>query len=422
MAQEKKQPELALPALRGVMGDWTYYSCLMDIDEIARRVNYADEIHENKNLSDMIQRQIKLGRGSQISEYLRSQNERFFNSLVVATYGGEPSWHEMNDIRNKSDRPELQNLSKETIESIGFLTFRGDERLFALDGQHRLAGIKKLLRDGFNQDPSDQISVIFVGHKETKRGLEKTRRLFTTLNKTAKPVTKGDIIALDEDDVMAICVRSLIEKTKMFSGSRIAFVASNNMPVKNNTALTTIGNLYDTLATLFTKSDFELKEKKAELQRVRPSDEVLDSYFRYAKSYFSLLGKHFEELDTFFKANDTTTVVSGYRGSHGGNALFRPIGLEIFTLIIVTLTRDMSLQQAVKLAARLPRELTEEPFAELMWNTKTSTIVNTHKVTLREILLYMLGKQSKNYPEKKLLERYRQETGNDEAELPAKVV
>ena len=413
---------IALPALRGIMGDWVFYSCLMDIVEISKRVRYAEEIHQNKMLSDMIQRQLKTGRSEQIARYLETQSERFFNSLVVATYGGQPNWHALSDVRSRSEKPELKDLDDETVSSLGFLTLGGDEELFALDGQHRLAGIKKLVKEGIDQDPYDELSVIFVAHRDSVKGLERTRRLFTTLNKTARPVSKGDVIALDEDDAMAICVRWLIEKTKMFSGSRIAFVASNNMPVKNNTALTTIGNLYDVLTTLFTKSDFDLKEKKAELQRVRLSDEVLDSYFRYAKNYFSLLGKHFEELDAFFSADDTTEVVSGNRGSHGGNALFRPIGLEIFTLIIVTLTRDMSLQQAVKLAARLPRELTEEPFAELMWNTKTSTIVNAHKVTLRETLLYMLGRQSKNYPEKKLLERYRQETGNEAAGLPEQVV
>ena len=56
------------------------------------------------------------------------------------------------------------------------------------------------------QDPFDEVSVIFVAHEATSQGLERTRRLFTTLNKTDRPVSKGDIIALDEDDVVAICV------------------------------------------------------------------------------------------------------------------------------------------------------------------------------------------------------------------------
>lgn len=86
MSNKKRQ--MALPALRGVMGDWVYYSCLMSMDDVSDRISYANEIHSNKHLSDMIQRQLTRGRSEQIARYLENQKERFFNSLVVATYGG----------------------------------------------------------------------------------------------------------------------------------------------------------------------------------------------------------------------------------------------------------------------------------------------------------------------------------------------
>ena len=417
---KKKTNQIVLPALRGIMGDWVFYSCLMNMREINDRVRYAEEFHGNEQLSDMIQRQLNCGRSAQIAQYLTTQKERFFNSLVIATYGGEPSWHALSDVRNKTNDADLKDLSDETIESIGFLTFRGDESLFALDGQHRLAGIKKAIKDGIDQDPYDDLSAIFVAHQTTSKGLERTRRLFTTLNKTARPVSKGDIVALDEDDAMAICVRWLIEKTKLFRGERIAFVASSNMPVKNTTSLTTIVSLYDILTILFTKMCFDYRESKANLQRARPSDEDLESYFDYAKKYFSLLRKYFDELDEFFDADNTNGVVSKYRGSHGGNALFRPIGLEIFALIIAKLNGDHSLTQSVKLASKLPRNLLEAPYAGLMWNTSTSTIVNSHKVTLREVLLYMLG--DSKYSDTTLLARYRKDTGDESAVLPDLVV
>ena len=53
-----KAREIVLPALRGVMGDWVYYCCLMNLGELSSRVQYAEEIHNNKALSDMIQRQL----------------------------------------------------------------------------------------------------------------------------------------------------------------------------------------------------------------------------------------------------------------------------------------------------------------------------------------------------------------------------
>src|SRR5690625_6242423 len=113
----------------------------------------------------MIQRQLKRGRSDEIAAYLETQKERLLNSLVVATYGGEPNCHALSDVRSKKDS-ELEKLDEETISSIGFLTFRGDENLFALDGQQRLAGIKKAIKDGVDQDPYDELSVIFVAHKD----------------------------------------------------------------------------------------------------------------------------------------------------------------------------------------------------------------------------------------------------------------
>jgi len=417
-----KLPELVLPALRGVMGDWVYYSCLMDLRELSLRVHYAKEVHKNKALSDMIQRRLESGRDEIIAEYLRLQPQRFFNSLVIATYDGQPNWYGLSKVRNKGDEDALKDLREETVGSVGFLTLRGDEKLFALDGQHRLAGIKKAIHDGLEQDPYDEVSVIFVAHKGTDVGLARTRRLFTTLNKTAKSVSKADIIALDEDDVMAICVRHLIEETELFGADRIAYVASNNMPGANQASLTTIGNLYDVLAILFTRAKSEIRGNRHDLQRVRPDDSKLDAYFNYAEDYFVQLRKNFMELEEFFSAPDTTDVVNKYRGSHGGKALFRPLGLHIFTTLVARLTKDMSLPEAVELASKLPRDLAEEPFAGLMWDPSKRTVSNVHRTTLREILGYMIGANSSRFTEEVLLERYRLGIGDEKAKLPSRLV
>lgn len=416
----KKKKGIVLPALRGIMGNWIYYSCLMSIEEIGKRVSYADEIHKNKKLSDMIQRSLKAVRSEQISEYIRTQDERFFNSLVVATYGGQPNWNAIDNLRSKGREDFVGGLSEETVNSVGFLSLNGSEKLFALDGQHRLSGIKKAIRAGLDQDPPDDLSVIFVAHKTSPKGLQRTRRLFTTLNKTAKPVSKGDIISLDEDDVMAICVRRLIEETKLFSDERIAFVASNNLPTTNTKSLTTIGNLYDVLTTLFTNVETDLKQTKADLTRACPDDERLKKYFELSKKFFLLLEKQFGALAEFFSATETEAVVRKHRGSHGGDALFRPIGLAIFTEIIAKLSKSHSLEKSIRLAGLLPTKLTDVPFEGLMWSSASQRIDNSYKVTLREVLLYMLD--DSKWTDATLVERCRRDLGDDLAELPEKVI
>ena len=154
---------------------------------------------------------------------------------------------------------------------------------------------------------------------------------------------------------------------------------------------------------------------------MRPDDETLDKYFKYAERYFLQLGKNFKALDEFFSAKNTQPVVKKYRGNHGGHVLFRPIGLEIMTRVIARFTKDMSLARAVKLAAELPDSLNEEPFQWLMWEPNKKIMLNGHKVTIREVLLYMVGKNAKNYTEATLLERYQRETVDDTAKLPEKI-
>lgn len=410
---------LVFPALRGVMGDWVYYSCLMDLPTLAMRVDYATDIHKSTQLSDMIQRQLKENRAAEIAEYLQTQSERLFNSLVVATYGGDPNWHALSSVNSPAGTAdELSNLTDDTLASIGFLTLRGDERLFALDGQHRLAGIKTAVVQGLSQDPFDQLPVVFVAHRDDQLGLQRTRRLFTTLNKTAKPVSKGDTIALDEDDVMALSVRWLVdEEGDLFRGERVAFVANNNLPVSNQSSLTTIGNLYDVLGIFFTRADTNLKKAKSYLGKTRPADPDLHAYFAFAKDIFVRLRYHFHELDEFFSAENTIPVVQRYRNV---NALFRPVGLEAFATIISHLSTAMPLADAFDLAAKLPRALASPPYSGLMWNPTRETVSNRHKVTVRELLLYMLGRSTLTPTQ--LLDRYRKETEDSTIELPQRVI
>ena len=110
----------------------------------------------------------------------------------------------------------------------------------------------------------DELSIIFIAHKTNPEGMKRSRRLFTTLNKYAAQVSKGETIALDEDDTMAITVRKLVTENYMFMEDRILNNATDNVPKSNQTCLTTIGNLYDLLDILFTKVYVISKEEGAD--------------------------------------------------------------------------------------------------------------------------------------------------------------
>ena len=68
-----------------------------------------------------------------------------------------------------------------------------------------------------------------------------------------------------------------------------------------------------------------------------------------------------EEWSEFFGADDAKPVVAKYRGRHGGSALFRPVGIEVFMRVVAELTQKMSIPEAIELSSALPRTLSEPP-------------------------------------------------------------
>jgi DNA sulfur modification protein DndB len=398
------QEPLLMPALRGSFGDWIYYACLMPISEVGARVQYAEEIHPNKALSELIQRSLEGPRARQIAEYLSSTKERFFNSLVLATYGGHPEWLEIGDFKTATRPDILRQVSESAMDTIGFLRLMGTEKIFAVDGQHRLAGIKKWLEDEPDRH-SEMVSVLLVGHKKSAKGLERTRRLFTTLNKTAVPVRKRDIIALDEDDAMAIIARRLVERNPSFEDPKIAVIASQNIPVTNRESLTTISSLYDILKLLFMYVKGQRSDRG--LRFNRPSDEQLNFFEQLATSYFDAVGRNFKPVGDVFKSKQPARVTEQFRGPHGGHLLFRPIGLEMFTRAVIDVARqtETDLPRAVGLLRSIPTDLAEAPYFGVIWDPNRQIMIPQGKVLARELLRHMAGLPLED--ERKLYDQYR---------------
>ena len=383
---------LYLSSLRGIIGDWTYYPCLMKFRDIAERVNLAEEIYQSKTLSELVQRELRRHRGKEIKTYLIQQKQRFFNSLIVAVYEGEPNWYGITNLR-PNKKLDVHKVPDEVIESIGFLGLNGRERLFALDGQHRLVGIKEAVKEN-PELGDDELTVIFIAHQTNSVGKERSRRLFTTLNKNAKPVSKGEIIALDEDDAMAITVRRLVMGNPMFMEDRILNNATNNIPTSNSTCITTIGNLYDLLGILFTKiyvisQKKRLADIKNELTKVRLSDKMLDKHYKNACDYFIRLTNSFSPLTEFRTTPDYSAIVKKYRYLGGGNILFRPIGLTIITEIISTLVKEHPLDRCFELVAKLPTDLTAEPYNGIIWHPTQQKIIRGKTLVREPIALHV---------------------------------
>lgn len=368
---------LLIPCMQGTIGDWVTYTCLMRLADIAELVSYADDIHKNKKLSCLIQRELKKDRQKEIGEYLLTEKEAFLNSLVVAIYDGQPKWHRFDTITAKQDLLVFE-APDYALECMGYLSLSRDEKIFALDGQHRLSGIQYALMK--NSDlGKKQIPVTFLPHYNDSEGLKRTRRLFTTLNKKAKPVDKAAIISLDEDDVCACTTRYLVEDSDLFNGEEIKYQANNNVSYTDTEVLTTIGNLYDLVKEIL-KNIKRIPSKN--IENYRGSEAEKEEIFLFVEDVFRYLFGVIEVLKEYKNTEDKKSIVNRYRNRvDGGNFLFRPAGLKIYLIAMGKYVKsrsqevDISIKDFIDASADLDFSMEGALLRDNVWDSERKVMI-----------------------------------------------
>lgn len=380
---------MKIPAIRAFIGNWVYYIATMrfkDVSEYVKRVD--NELHKSDLLKQMLQRTITNNYKS-IAHYIETQEERFFNALVLAVYDGVPTWHEVR--LEYDDGSEFYNL--------GVLELTGNEKIFPVDGQHRVEGIKKVVSESPKYD-NEQIPVIFIGHKTDDAGMQRSRRLFSTLNRYAKPVSMRDIIALDEDDIVAIASRELIDTHPLFGKERLLDSKTKAIPESNDKVFTTIITFYEcNLEVLWILlKDMEVlnpegakargKAKVKEFIRRRPDDEMIGKFEELCASFWDDLIDSFSDVYNYVTESPNALP---YRNRSGGNLLFRPVALLPFVKAAVKVSIQQ--QKSVKeIFECFPKELLSIDnvlWRNILWNNDKGTmIVNNQKLTERIFLYY----------------------------------
>jgi DNA sulfur modification protein DndB len=379
---------LSVPALRAHMGDWIYYAAFMKMSDISARVSLADDIHEHKGLRDMIQRSVdKSKHAESIKEYLLSQEQRLFNSLVLGVIGGAPDFYELKI--GETNRIQPQHLPSYLEGALGVLEFTGGEKMFAIDGQHRVVGIRRAVAD-HPELGDEEVITLLVGHKNTPAGLERSRRLFSTLNRYAKPVSKSDIIALDEDDIVAILTRRLVEQNAFFS-KFLLVKKGKGIQVTDKRFFTTIEALYDTVDILLRKEN--RKGEWARFKKFRPKDATLDREYKEVDSFWGEMTDSFVALSELAASAPDDEVTARYRSRAGGNLLFRPVGL----LFIVGAIRRLvdagyKREQVVTAMGELDLNLDARPWERLIWDpvNRRMVVSGDNRDVAERILVYGL--------------------------------
>ena len=387
------EQSLVLPAIRAIMGDWAYYLGAMRMSDIASRISVAQEIHTSTSLRDLLQRSLT-ARSQNIATYLLRQDQRFFNSLVVGSYGGNPEWHEVSIRGTPSSFG--QDLPSHLEGTLGFLVLDGSEKLFAIDGQHRIAGIREALEQSETLQ-SEEVGVIFVAgvsqeHKAIDAsGFERTRRLFTTLNRYAKPVSKSDIIALDEDDIVAITTRAVVEDYPLFE-ERIATGPATSINHADQRNFTNIGTIYDSLDVVLRKGS---QKSWKDYKKIRPAEEIIEHCHVRAMELWDAYADKFPELQTLANNVSSSGNLGAHRNSNGGHLIFRPVGLMATVRATRALmeTEEIPVGEALGRISALPMDLAGSVWAGVLWDTTNRRMITTreHQNVAKKLLLHFAG-------------------------------
>ncbi|GGC76470.1 hypothetical protein GCM10007216_03780 [Thalassobacillus devorans] len=394
---------MKLPAIYSTIGDWEYYVCSMTFKEINNSVSrITNELHRSEKLSELLQRAIT-SNYKKIADYIQQHDERFFNAIVLAVYEGAPQFIEV-------------DFMYEGIQygKMGLLDFTGGEIIFPVDGQHRVEGIKKVLETNQTYE-ADNIPVIFIGHSNSSEGMKRTRKLFTTLNRYAKPVRKSEIIALEEDDIVAITTRHLVENHRLFKEDHISLATT--LQTNDNTSITTIETLYDCTDMLLINylKEKEYRISKENFKKVRPSPEDINEFQAICEEFWDIFISTFNDVSNYLETNETNTQL--FRNSNGGNLLFRPVGLSPFikSVSIIKERTNETYREILGKMNLINMNLNEQPWKYVLWNEAENKVRSGNSTLARYLFLFLYEKYNevevlRNNEKVKLVEKYSNNT------------
>ncbi len=179
-------------AIKGQIGKTDYYQANISARELVAIAIPASELSDwdSWSMSERIQRDVSLNRiREELLPYLAFSKDRFYGSLIITVI--EADTFKFEPLEKVS--PTIPAAYQSEIGSIGFLIIDGGQ-LVALDGQHRLVGLRELITNPYFSSEivkgaaDDDVCVMFVQHES----LESTRRIFNKVNRHARPTTPSD--------------------------------------------------------------------------------------------------------------------------------------------------------------------------------------------------------------------------------------
>ena len=399
------------PAIRGQFGDWEYYITTIKAGDAVRNIKRPDELFEVAARALDTRMQRVLSRRVEPMVNFLKQDYRFYGPLVVALKGGNPEFVPL-------ELADPNQLVPVNAFDLGVLRFSGTEDYFVLDGQHRLASIDQAIKDGNNSVKEDDISVVIIRHEDSEQGIERSRRVFTNLNKWAKATSKSVNITMDEDDGYAIVTRNLVREHPLLQ-DRIWYKTRGLTPNgKDDDGAILANECLTTLETVYNCNKLLLKgmhNYPDEWERVRPEPEVLEELTDECEKFWSGLCQ-IEAVEFVASGNRTCSAFRPLDKDNRGNGhlLFRPIGQEAFAEAVLSMLTERqetfdAIHQICLDSDKINWTLASHPWIGLFFGERGMMSDNTKKRQNvgSKLIRYMLGVHWPN-ADPDLLKEYRE--------------
>jgi len=332
-------PVLSGPAFKCRMGSRDYWVMTWQFGILATSVNFAKDLPDYDSLppAEKLQRDLNTNNiKKHIVPYLLTNENRFFGSMIIEIYKGSPTFEPYD------------------LENFGWLTLEGDFMLYALDGQHRLAAIKEALA----KEPhlsSEMQTIILVKHEETT----KTRKLFTHINKNAKPTTTATNILLDDEDIFSQITRELEQGISLFK-DRVNW--KGNVLSPKSDKITTAKVLYSSVKVWLDERNLHAGK------RVNP--EKYEELYKEVKDIWEKIIESFEWFGKLKKGGEVQEL-------RKQSIIFKPVGQQVLIEGVQNArNKNLSVQTIVNRLNRINWTYRGPLWKSIIYNPALETVIN----------------------------------------------
>jgi DNA sulfur modification protein DndB len=258
----------------------------------------------------------------------------------------------------------------------------------------------------------DQFSVILVAHIDDEPGRKKTRKLFSDINKYAKPVAEGDKIKIDEEDLCAIVTRRIYANLSYFKkGKLISLTETAKLDPNDDVYFTNLLALY------------RVNKKLRQLfKKTRGTDEWeeenVSRFQKIVEDFYGFAFKNIKEYKDYFIEKSLTLKTARKDSKY---LLFRPVGLVLIARLYAHFRKINQFEVLKKNINKVRFVMPNSPYNKVLWDQGKMEAKISSQTIAFNLTRYLLNEYPKgDVPN--LLKKYREITKNDDAELPVKII